>query len=129
MARIGFIGLGNMGGGMAANLAAKGHDVRAFDLSKEALDRAVAAGCKAAASAVEAVTDADFVVTMLPSNATGARAGRLRQCCFIITFRPSLGCVQCAENFPTMCGLFQLGGGGVDLCHSNHFLHRFRADA
>lgn len=68
MARIGFIGLGNMGGGMAANLAAKGHDVRAFDLSKEALDRAVAAGCKAAASATEAATDADFVVTMLPAG-------------------------------------------------------------
>ena len=45
MARIGFIGLGNMGGGMAANLAKKGHDVRAFDISAEALDRAKAAGC------------------------------------------------------------------------------------
>ena len=37
MARIAFIGLGNMGGGMAANLAKAGHDVRAFDLSADAL--------------------------------------------------------------------------------------------
>ena len=44
MARIGFIGLGNMGGGMAANLAKKGHDVRAFDLSADALAKAKAAG-------------------------------------------------------------------------------------
>jgi len=68
MATIGFIGLGNMGGGMAANLAKKSHDVRAFDLSKPALDRAVAAGCLAAGSAREAVYDADYVVTMLPAG-------------------------------------------------------------
>ena len=68
MATVGFIGLGNMGGGMAANLAKKGHDVRAFDLSKDALDKAVAAGCLAAGSAAEAVADADFVVTMLPAG-------------------------------------------------------------
>ncbi|WP_174280078.1 NAD(P)-binding domain-containing protein, partial [Sphingomonas bacterium] len=40
MTRIAFIGLGNMGGGMAANLARAGHDVRAFDLSDGALTRA-----------------------------------------------------------------------------------------
>lgn len=68
MARIGFIGLGNMGGGMAANLAKAGHDVRAFDLSAEALDRAKAVGCLPAATAAEAVTDAEFVVTMLPAG-------------------------------------------------------------
>ena len=42
MARVAFIGLGNMGGGMAANLAKAGHDVRAFDLSQAALDKAKA---------------------------------------------------------------------------------------
>lgn len=68
MARIGFIGLGNMGGGMAANLAKAGHDVRAFDLSEAALARAVEAGCKAAGSAAEAATDAEFVVSMLPAG-------------------------------------------------------------
>ena len=51
MARIGFIGLGNMGGGMAANLAKAGHDVRAFDLSAAALEKAQERGCLPAASA------------------------------------------------------------------------------
>ena len=68
MARVAFIGLGNMGGGMAANLAAKGHDVRAFDLSAEALDKAKAAGCLASASAAEACDGAEAVVTMLPAG-------------------------------------------------------------
>ena len=68
MTTIAFIGLGHMGGCMAANLAKAGHDVRAFDLSVEALDRAKAAGCLSAASAAEAVADADAVVTMLPAG-------------------------------------------------------------
>ncbi len=68
MARVAFIGLGNMGGGMAANLAKKGHDVRAFDLSAEALDKAKAAGCLPAASAAEAVDGAEAVITMLPAG-------------------------------------------------------------
>jgi 3-hydroxyisobutyrate dehydrogenase len=66
--KIAFIGLGNMGGGMAANLAKAGHEVRAFDLSEEALTRAVEAGCARAASAAEAVTGAEAVVTMLPAG-------------------------------------------------------------
>ncbi len=68
MTTIAFIGLGHMGGGMAANLAKAGHDVRAFDLSPDALDRAKAAGCLPAASAAEAVADAEAVVTMLPAG-------------------------------------------------------------
>lgn len=68
MTSIAFIGLGNMGGGMAANLAKAGHDVRAFDLSAEALERAAEAGCLAATSAAEAVTGAEVVVTMLPAG-------------------------------------------------------------
>jgi len=68
MARIGFIGLGNMGGGMAANLAKAGHAVRAFDLSEDALSRARQAGCEPVSSAAEAVSDAEFVVTMLPAG-------------------------------------------------------------
>ncbi|SEH16493.1 3-hydroxyisobutyrate dehydrogenase [Sphingopyxis sp. YR583] len=66
--KIAFIGLGNMGGGMAANLAKAGHEVRAFDLSEEALSRAVEAGCTRAVSAAEAVTGAEAVVTMLPAG-------------------------------------------------------------
>ena len=69
MTRIAFIGLGNMGGGMAANLAKAGHDVRAFDLSPEALTRAKAAGCLPAANATEAADGAEAIVTMLPAGA------------------------------------------------------------
>lgn len=68
MTRIAFIGLGNMGGGMAANQAKAGHAVAAFDLSQAALDRAVAAGCRAAGSVAEAVKDAEAVITMLPAG-------------------------------------------------------------
>jgi 3-hydroxyisobutyrate dehydrogenase len=67
MARIAFIGLGHMGGGMAPNLAKAGHDVRAFDLVPEALQRAADAGCTPATSAADAVKDADVVITMLPA--------------------------------------------------------------
>lgn len=68
MARVAFIGLGNMGGGMAANLAKAGHDVRAFDLNDEVLARAKQAGCLPVASAAEAVAGAEAVVTMLPAG-------------------------------------------------------------
>ncbi|MCG6120054.1 MAG: 3-hydroxyisobutyrate dehydrogenase [Blastomonas sp.] len=68
MATIGFIGLGNMGGGMAANLAKAGHTVIAFDLSGEALARAGAAGCTPVSDPVQAVSEADVVVTMLPAG-------------------------------------------------------------
>jgi 3-hydroxyisobutyrate dehydrogenase len=66
--RIAFIGLGNMGGGMAANQARAGHAVAAFDLSAAALERAVAAGCVAAESVAAAVRDAEVVITMLPAG-------------------------------------------------------------
>lgn len=68
MTRIAFIGLGNMGGGMAANQAKAGHEVVAFDLSAVALERAVAAGCRPAGSVVEAVAAAEVVITMLPAG-------------------------------------------------------------
>ncbi|MEQ1510280.1 MAG: 3-hydroxyisobutyrate dehydrogenase [Sphingopyxis sp.] len=68
MTIIAFIGLGNMGGGMAANLAHAGHDVRAFDLSDEALARAGKAGCATFTSVREAVEGAEAVVTMLPNG-------------------------------------------------------------
>jgi 3-hydroxyisobutyrate dehydrogenase len=66
--RIAFIGLGNMGGGMAANQAKAGRQVAAFDLSAQALERAKTAGCTPAASVAQAVRDADVVVTMLPAG-------------------------------------------------------------
>lgn len=69
MTAIGFVGLGNMGGPMAANLAKNGHDVTATDLSIGAIDRAVEAGCKRGDSVEATVADADVVVTMLPAGA------------------------------------------------------------
>ena len=68
MAKIAFIGLGHMGGGMAPNLAKAGHEVRAFDLVPEAVRHATEGGCTAAASAADAVKDADVVITMLPAS-------------------------------------------------------------
>ncbi|MGB7370184.1 3-hydroxyisobutyrate dehydrogenase [Erythrobacter sp.] len=66
--KIAFIGLGNMGGGMAANLVKAGHSVRAFDLSEEALSAAKDAGCQTFSNAREAVEGVDAVVSMLPNG-------------------------------------------------------------
>ena len=65
---VAFVGLGNMGGPMAANLAAAGFSVNAFDLSVEALEKAQSAGCRVFQSALLAVKDADFIITMLPNG-------------------------------------------------------------
>ncbi len=65
---VAFIGLGNMGGGMAPNLVKAGFDVHAFDLSKEALAAAEQQGCTVYTSANEAVKNADYVVSMLPNG-------------------------------------------------------------
>lgn len=67
--KIAFIGLGNMGGGMAANLVKAGHEVRAFDLSEPALAAARDAGCATFATAREACAGAEAVVSMLPNGA------------------------------------------------------------
>jgi 3-hydroxyisobutyrate dehydrogenase len=67
MARIAFIGLGHMGGGMAPNLAKAGHEVRAFDLVAEAVQHATNGGCTPAASAGDAVKGVEVVITMLPA--------------------------------------------------------------
>ncbi len=68
MAKIGFIGVGNMGGPMARNLLKAGHEVKAFDLSKEAMDRVAEAGAKRAQSAQDAARGVEVVVTMLPAG-------------------------------------------------------------
>ncbi|MEU6123648.1 3-hydroxyisobutyrate dehydrogenase [Streptomyces sp. NPDC047123] len=65
---VAFIGLGNMGGPMAANLAAAGHRVVGHDLSADALAAAADRGVVPAPSAVEAVPGADVVITMLPAG-------------------------------------------------------------
>lgn len=68
MAKIAFIGLGNMGGPMAANLVKGQHQVTAFDLNAAAVAAAVEKGARKAATAAEAVKDAEVVVTMLPQG-------------------------------------------------------------
>jgi 3-hydroxyisobutyrate dehydrogenase len=65
---IAFIGLGNMGGPMAANLLKAGHQVRAFDLVPTALEAAKAAGAVIAATAAEAVEGVEAVISMLPAS-------------------------------------------------------------
>jgi 3-hydroxyisobutyrate dehydrogenase len=85
--KIAFIGLGNMGGPMAANLVAKGFAVTGFDIVSANLDRAAGQGVVAARSAEHAVKDADTVITMVPagqhvldlyrSNLAPARRGTL----------------------------------------------------
>ena len=68
MATIAFIGLGNMGGPMAANLVKAGHRVIAFDLVAASRDQAKADGAAIAESSVAAVKGADTVITMLPAG-------------------------------------------------------------
>ncbi|MEQ9314642.1 MAG: 3-hydroxyisobutyrate dehydrogenase [Henriciella sp.] len=68
MTKVAFIGLGNMGSGMCANLAKAGHDVRAFDLNKDAVKQAEQAGAKGAGSVSEVVQGAEAVVSMLPAG-------------------------------------------------------------
>ncbi|MBW8784010.1 MAG: 3-hydroxyisobutyrate dehydrogenase [Novosphingobium sp.] len=66
--QIAFIGLGNMGGGMAANLVKAGHTVRAFDLAEAAIEHARESGCDTFGSAPEAVQGVEAVVSMLPNG-------------------------------------------------------------
>jgi 3-hydroxyisobutyrate dehydrogenase len=68
MASIAFIGLGNMGGPMAANLVEAGHKVTAFDLVAASRDQAKADGAAIAESSVSSVKGAEVVITMLPAG-------------------------------------------------------------
>lgn len=69
MSSIAFIGLGNMGAPMAANLVKAGHEVRGYDLLPANREAARAAGVAPADSLAQAVRDADTVITMLPASA------------------------------------------------------------
>src|SRR5262245_66433092 len=66
MARVGFIGVGNMGSLMARNLIKAGHNLKVYDLSEEAVNFVVQSGAKRATSIKDTVADVDVVVTMLP---------------------------------------------------------------
>ncbi|CAN5297741.1 3-hydroxyisobutyrate dehydrogenase [soil metagenome] len=68
MTSIAFIGLGNMGGPMAANLVRAGHKVTGFDLVPAAIAQAKVDGVTIAAKAVDAMKDAEVIITMLPAG-------------------------------------------------------------
>lgn len=68
MSTIAFIGLGNMGGPMAANLVEAGHRVVGYDLSAKALELAKTAGVETVDSAPATLAGADIVITMLPAG-------------------------------------------------------------
>jgi 3-hydroxyisobutyrate dehydrogenase len=68
MSRIAFIGLGHMGGPMAANLLKAGHQLRVFDLVAASVEQAVAQGAVAAVNAIDAVAGAEIVISMLPAS-------------------------------------------------------------
>ena len=68
MAKIAFIGLGNMGGPMSVNLVKAGHDVTGYDIVPEKIDRVASGGVTPAASNPEAVDGADLVFAMLPTG-------------------------------------------------------------
>ncbi len=106
MAKIGFIGLGNMGGGMAANLAKAGHEVHAFDLSGEALARAGEAGCHPVSDAAEAIRGMEVVITMLPA---GEHVRKVYEYDIVMTGSPGTLVIDCstidvgsAEDVATM---------------------------
>ena len=92
MLRIGFIGLGLMGGHMSANLLKGDHVVTGFDVSASALEDFKSRGGRPAASATSAVQDADLVITMLPNGSIvehvlfgdGGSAGFMKPDCLYV---------------------------------------------
>ncbi len=68
MAKIGFIGLGNMGLPMAGNLAKKGHEVKGFDIVEDNLAKAAQMGIKKAGTAADTAKEVEFLVTMVPAG-------------------------------------------------------------
>ena len=68
MSKVAFIGLGNMGGPMASNLLAAGHQVIVFDLSADACKAIAEKGATVAATAAEATAEVDYVISMLPAG-------------------------------------------------------------
>jgi 3-hydroxyisobutyrate dehydrogenase len=70
--KIGFIGLGNVGGKLAGSLIRNGHDVTVLDLSRILVEQYVARGARAAATPLEMGRDVDLIITCLPSPAASA---------------------------------------------------------
>ena len=69
MAKIGFVGLGNMGSPMASNLLKAGHELKVFDIVHEPVERSVQQGATSVQAAREAVKDVEVFISMLPASA------------------------------------------------------------
>jgi 3-hydroxyisobutyrate dehydrogenase len=95
MSTVAFIGVGNMGGPMARNLLKAQDQVRAFDVSPAAIKPVVAAGAKQANTALEAVKDADVVVTMLPAG-THVRSVYLDEASILSAARKDALLIDCS---------------------------------
>jgi 3-hydroxyisobutyrate dehydrogenase len=111
MGHVAFIGLGNMGGGMAARQAASGRTVLAFDLNPQAIEAAVNAGCLSVGTARDAVSGADIIITMLP---TGAHVLAVYQETIIPHAAPNALVIDCSTIDPAdasaVAGLAQAAG-------------------
>jgi 3-hydroxyisobutyrate dehydrogenase len=94
-----FIGLGNMGGPMAANLLKAGHPLRAFDLVPAALEAAKAAGAVICASAADAVEGAETVISMLPAS-KHVEALYLGETGLLARLRPGTLVIDCSTIAP-----------------------------
>lgn len=68
MAKIAFIGLGQMGSPMATNLIKKGHRLSVYDINQQAINKLADIGATAAKSPADAAKEAEFVITMLPNG-------------------------------------------------------------
>src|SRR2546429_7888666 len=97
MATIGFIGLGNMGAPMAANLLKAGHQVIGYDLVASARAALEERGGRAATSAAEAAAAGEIVITMLPAGPQGRR-GYLRPDGLIAPAEPAALLIDCSAN-------------------------------
>jgi 3-hydroxyisobutyrate dehydrogenase len=151
MAVIGFIGVGNMGGGMAANLVKAGHKVVAFDLNEDALLKAVETGCDRAGSTGDCIDGSDALVTMLPAGAhvravyekevfKWAKPGTLLMDCSTIDVKTARDVIAQAteKNLPMVDApvsggiaaahggtlTFMVGGGAADFAQAETYLSK-----
>lgn len=127
MAKVTFIGVGNMGGPMAINLINAGHAITAFDLVEDNLNKVKAAGAEIAGTTAEAVADADVIISMLPAGQhvkavyskevfPNAKAGTLLMDCSTIdvdTAREVIGLAADA-GFPMVDAPVSGGVGGAE---------------
>lgn len=111
-----------MGAGMAVNLAKAGREVVAFDIAPSAMERPLAAGCKAASSAADSVRDADVVITMLPAGAhvravwadeiiPNAKSGALAIDCSTIDVDSARAVAELGERAGLRCADAPVSGG------------------